>query len=260
MRQLSKAEQQAIHRFEKLYRLVAVSVCAVMMVVLLLTVSYLPSFGDPDNPANNEVPQRYIEQGLQETGALNVVAGMILDYRAFDTFGESAVLFLAVCAIMLVLQRQPDEILINTLNTRPFEPREDQIFQMVAWFLVPCILLFGIYVVLNGHLSPGGGFSGGALIGAGFILYCSAFGFEKTQLFLSEASFKRIVAVSLLFYASLKGYSFFSGANHLESTIPLGQAGAILSGGLILPLNIAVGVIVACTVYGIFALYSRGGI
>lgn len=38
---------------------------------------------------------RYIEQGLSETGAVNIVTGMILDYRAFDTFGESCVLFVA---------------------------------------------------------------------------------------------------------------------------------------------------------------------
>jgi multisubunit Na+/H+ antiporter MnhB subunit len=258
-KKLSAAQLQAIHRFEKLYRLVSVLVCALMMVVLLITVSYLPPFGDPGNPANNEVPARYIEKGLQETGAMNVVAGMILDYRAFDTFGESTVLFLAVCSIMMVLKKSPDEVLVNTLNTRPYEPRQDQIFRWIALYLIPCIMLFGIYVVLNGHLSPGGGFSGGAILGAGFIMYCSAFGFEKTSAFLNEQTFKKVVSCALLFYAAAKSYSFYTGANHIASIIPLGKPGAILSGGLILPLNIAVGMIVACTVYGIFALYSRGG-
>lgn len=59
------------------------------------TVVALPPFGEADNPYNNEVSQRYIEKGIEETGAINFVAGMILDYRAFDTLGESFVLFTA---------------------------------------------------------------------------------------------------------------------------------------------------------------------
>ena len=65
---------------------------------------------------------------------------------------------------------------------------------------------------------------------------------------------------SLLFYAVAKSYSFFTGANHIESLIPLGTPGSIFSAGLIMPLNIAVGLVVACTVYGIYALFARGGL
>ena len=42
-----------------------------------------------------------------------------------------------------------------------YEPRHDAILQMTAKILTPIVILLGIYVVLNGHLSPGGGFSGG---------------------------------------------------------------------------------------------------
>jgi len=258
-KEFNNMEARLLHRFERLYRLVAVLSCGLMMVMLLFTVSYLPPFGDPDNPANNEVPKRYIEQGIQETGAVNVVAGMILDYRAFDTFGESTVLFSAVCSVFLVLQRTREEVQYNFEITKPFEPPVNKIFQWVAVYLVPCILMYGIYVVLNGHLSPGGGFSGGAIIGAALILYSSAFGHEKTSVFMNEKIFKKTVVFALLFYALAKSYSFYTGANHIPSLIPLGTPGAILSAGLILPLNIAVGMIVACTVYGIYVLYSRGG-
>ena len=67
-------------------------------------VAYLPNFGGADNPINNEVAQRYIEQGIQESGAVNIVTGMILFYRAFDTFGESTVLFSAASAVLILLR------------------------------------------------------------------------------------------------------------------------------------------------------------
>ena len=57
-----------------------------------------------------------------------------------------------------------------------------------------------------------------------------------------------------------KGYVFFTGANGLENHIPKGTPGAILSGGLILPLDIAVGIVVACTMYGFYSLFCRGNI
>ena len=49
------------------------------------------------------------------------------------------------------------------------------------------------------------------------------------------------------------------GANHIESGIPLGTPGAILSSGFILPLNICVGLIVMCTMYAFYTLFRKGG-
>ena len=83
------------------YRILSVVICVSIIWVLLQTASYLPPFGSPDNPVNNEVSQRYIEKGMEETGAVNIVAGMILDYRAFDTLGESNVLFIAACSVLI---------------------------------------------------------------------------------------------------------------------------------------------------------------
>ena len=120
------------------------------------------------------------------------------------------------------------------------------------------MLLLGVYVVLNGHLSPGGGFSGGAIMGAGLILYVTAFGFAKMRRFFTYKTYQRVVLVALLTYALSKCYSFYTGANHIESVIPLGTPGAILSSGLILVLNICVGFIVACTMYCFYAVFRKG--
>lgn len=66
------------------YLIMCVFVSVVFISILLQTVNTLPYFGGSNNPASNEVVQRYIESGVEETGATNIVAGMILDYRAFD--------------------------------------------------------------------------------------------------------------------------------------------------------------------------------
>ncbi|MBO6163816.1 MAG: hypothetical protein J6N77_02080 [Lachnospiraceae bacterium] len=250
-------------RIQKLYRLMAVITAIFMTVLLLWAVSYEPSYGDPNAPENNEVATRYIEKGLSETGAINIVAGMILDYRAFDTFGESCVLFVALCCVLILLRVDADEEAGShareAMFDRHFEPKNDIILQRMCRVLVPAIVIFGIYVVLNGHLSPGGGFSGGAIIGTGLILYLTAFGFANTERFMTEKVARLLSVAALTFYCFAKSYSFYTGANHLPSVISTGTPGAILSAGLIVYLNICVGIVVACTMYSFYVLFRKGG-
>lgn len=292
-------EKQELSQYQKFYRILSIILCLSISLVLLWTITYLPEIGDAGNPDNNEVSARYIEQGLKETGAVNIVTGMILDYRAFDTFGESCVLFIASCCVLVLLRiDQGREVAgrnqgreaagtnqgrnnagrnqgrdvagtdphslenlkrLEAANDRLYEPKNDVILQKCSCVLVPLIFVFGVYIVLNGHLSPGGGFSGGAVLGSGLILYLNAFGFQKMEKVFNEKIYRRVTLSALTFYCLAKSYSFFTGANHLESGIPLGTPGAILSSGLILPLNICVGMVVACTMYAFYALFRKGG-
>lgn len=249
-----------IRIFRKFYRFFSVVFCIFLVFMLLVAVSHLPTFGNPDNPVNNEVAARYIENGLQETGAVNIVTGMILDYRAFDTLGESHVLFIATCTVLILLRLDDDKKKGGKApeSDRLYEPKNDIILQTVAKILVPPIIIFGIYIILGGHLGPGGGFSGGAVIGAGLILYLNAFGFAKTERFFNEKTYKRISFCALACYCIAKSYSFYTGANHIESVIPLGTPGAILSSGLILVLNICVGMVVAGTMYTFYVMFRKG--
>lgn len=247
--------------FEKLYKVFSACFCIFLVAMLLIAVSYLPSYGHMENPVNNEVSERYIESGLQETGAVNIVTGMILDYRAFDTLGESHVLFIATCTVLILLRkdRKKDENGRDIeISDRIYEPKNDVILQTAARVLVPPIIIFGIYVILGGHLGPGGGFSGGAIIGAGLILYLNAFGFQKTERFFTGKTYKVLSVCALGCYCLAKSYSFYTGANHIESMIPLGTPGAILSSGLILILNICVGIVVAGTMYTFYVMFRKG--
>ncbi len=249
--------------FSVLYKVTAGVICLSLIIILLSVVSRLPEFGASSTPDNNEVVQRYITKGMEETGAVNIVTGIILDYRAFDTFGEACVLFVAVSCVMILLRvdtKSSSLSMPSGENDRLYEPKNDLILQKTAKILVPIIMLFGVYIIANGHLSPGGGFAGGAIIGAGLILYLNAYGFKKTERFFSGKLYKTVSTASLTFYCIAKSYSFFTGANHIETFISPGIPGNILSAGLILPLNICVGLVVSCTMYSFYAYFRKGNL
>ena len=247
------------------YRVIAVVCCVLVILVFMYIIAQLPLYG-VENVRATTVAQRYIEHGLEETGAINIVSGMILDYRAFDTLGESHVLFTALICVMILLrvdsknQRQGFEDYYATMRETYFASEKDTILKTIGIFLVPCIFIYGIYVLLNGQNSPGGGFSGGAIMGAAMIIFTSAFGFDRVDRFFTLKLQTYVTFVALSFYSFAKGYVFFTGANGLENHIPKGTPGAILSGGLILPLDVAVGLVVACTMFGFYSLFRRGQI
>ena len=251
--------------FNLFFASVAVVSCLLLIGVLLFTISFLPRYG-VENPESTVVVRRYVENGLQETGAVNIISGIILDYRAFDTLGESHVLFTALMCVTVLLQkdrknmRTQCEDFYTIRDEKYHELYRESIMRMVAGILLPCLLLYGAYVLLNGQISPGGGFSGGAVIGSGLIICAAAFGFVSTDRVITKRAANLIAFFSLGFYSFAKGYVFFTGANGMENHIPKGTPGAILSGGLILPLDIAVGLVVACTMFGFYSLFRRGSI
>jgi len=245
--------------FGYLYTVLSVVFCLTLAVVLLFSVAHLPPFGNPYNPAHNEVSRKYLEEGVADTGAISINAAMYFDYRAFDTFGETTVLFIALQAVMILLLTK-DRTIPHRDN--PYDEkggaRRDDILQVCAYLLIPAIMIFGFYHILNGHLGAGGGFAGGSIVGAGLILYASAFGTERIRRFINNRIYSRIVFVCLTFYAVAKGLVFFTGANGLALELPLGTAGELFSAGLILPIDICVGAIVATSMYVIYILFSEG--
>ena len=244
------------------YRACAVLICLSLIGLLLFTALRLPEFGTADTLIDSELTEFYVKNTLEETGAVNIVTGIILDYRGFDTLGESHVLFIAVCTVLLMLSVRGEKNEALRLKAseyeRNFEPGDDVILRSAARILTPLTLVFGLYIIFNGHLSPGGGFSGGAILGAGLILYQNAFGYEKTERFFTYKTFRWVSVCALLFYSAAKGYHFFTGANHMENGISAGAAGNILSAGLLLPLNFAVGCVVACTMYALYTMFRKG--
>lgn len=86
---------------------IASVIIAVMFTIsLLYSVAHMPAFGDPNGPTHNELSQRYVEKGTEETGVVNTIAGMILVYRGFDTFGEATILFVAVEGVVSMMRKK----------------------------------------------------------------------------------------------------------------------------------------------------------
>ena len=263
VKHLNKEQKRRV--FNTLYYISCVVVCIVMFFALLLIIAHLPSFGDPSNPTNNELSQYYIEHGLEDAGAVNLVGNMILSYRVFDTFGESSVLFLATTSVMMLLLRDSrtyTDKLRRYFNREDKAEREvlDHLLRSCSRFLVPIVFTFGIYVIFNGHLSPGGGFAGGSILGGGLILYAQEFGTQGVSRYFTNHLYHIIKVTALAIYGVLLLYYGFMGFNGLNNHIWLGVPGTILSSGIIMPINVAVGFEVACTIYAFYSLFHKGEI
>ena len=101
---MSQKEKRRFQNFRLLYLIISAVIALNVILVLLITVNYLPPFGSELNPAVNEVSIRYIERGTEETSSLNIVTAILFSYRSFDTLGEAFVLFAAAMAVTLLMR------------------------------------------------------------------------------------------------------------------------------------------------------------
>ena len=253
-------ETHGLHLFSVVYSGLSVLTCIVIVSLLLAAVSELPPFAHELNSASSEVIHRYVQQGGRETGSQNLVSGILSGYRAFDSLGAYAVLFTSITSVLMLLgtsRRSKTE----TIPMRPYVFRKnDTVISAVSALAAAVTFMLGCSLIINGHLSPGGGFSGGALISIALMFMASSYGFGKIHAVFGERTFIASLTAALSVYALSQGWTFFTGANHIASFIPKGTLGEFLSAGLILPLNICTGIISACTLYGFYALFSEGDI
>ncbi|HDH27658.1 MAG TPA: sodium:proton antiporter [Euryarchaeota archaeon] len=126
---------------------------------------------------------------------------------------------------------------------------EDIIVKTTARLMTPFIQMFGLYIILHGHLTPGGGFQGGAIIGASMILLAVVYGLEEGEKRMSH-DLSTVLESSTIVYVLIGFIGIAAGVNFLASGaagIPLGRPGSLLSGGMIFALNIVIGFKVAST-------------
>lgn len=129
------------------------------------------------------------------------------------------------------------------------------IVKQITNLMVPSILLLGIYVVLHGHLTPGGGFAGGVLIAGCFTLLILAYGSEniKSEAKKMRASLTESIGIFLFWFLTIIGllngtYFFY---NVIAKTTP-GTPFRLFSAGIIPLCNIAIGIEVGAALFSIF--------
>ena len=212
-------------------------------IVLLATVALgtgLALTKIPFGSAKTEVGRRYIDEGVEETGATNIVTSVVVSYRGFDTLGEVTVLFIAATGLGAVLST-------GRMNAAKEREPASLILHTGCRLLFPPILIFGVYILVHGHLSPGGGFQGGAIIASGFLLIylgCRERRINRTASDLAE-SLGGLVFVGI----GLLGLAF--GSYFLSNFLPRGTAHTLFSAGIIPIIYIAVGFKVGSELAGI---------
>jgi len=77
----------------------------ILGMLLLYGAGDLPAFGDTNSPASIHISPFYLENSLEQTGTPNVVTAVLMDYRSFDTFIETIVIFTAGIACALILRK-----------------------------------------------------------------------------------------------------------------------------------------------------------
>ena len=132
-----------------------------------------------------------------------------------------------------------------------------KIIRTIAQKLFPFIILFGFYLISHGHLSPGGGFQGGVVLGTAIILLALSHSIEQTEKKFKSRWLNMLEKLGILTLIFLGFLGIFFGYSFLSNFLPLGNPGEIASGGLMLLFNIAIGIKVAAGVSVIFYALVR---
>ena len=183
--------------------------------VLLLVASLeLPDWSDPASPASSHLSPYYIKESIKQTSVPNLVSSVLADYRGYDTMFETVVIFCAGITVLTILRRtfrSKDKYILP----RPEREDADIILQSAVRLLVPVMQVFALYVIAHGHHSPGGGFQGGVILGASFILLAIAYDLKTVLKRFKENSILFLSAVGVLIYAGIGIICLFLGRNFL---------------------------------------------
>jgi multicomponent Na+:H+ antiporter subunit B len=215
--------------------LVALGVLGAMLVV---AVTGLEPFGRYPGPYGDVLAR--VVPGERHTGQL--VAATVFDYRGFDTLGEEMILFAAACGAAALLRvRRRDREAART----PARPAPSFAARATGAALVGPSVVFGAYVIANGHITPGGGFSGGVLVAGALLLAYAAGQMVRLRRVGSIALLEGAEAFGAAGFLALAVGGLIATGALLQNFLPLGTAGHLLSAGTIPIGNIAVGIEVA---------------
>lgn len=199
-----------------------------IVVALLLVLGTLFAallFGYEADTDLNATANYYAAHTAADIGSANIVTAIVVTYRGLDTLGEVTVLFLAAAIVGMVLaeSRRRNE------GQHSLAPA-GELLTTGSRLLVPLILLLGVYVFVNGHLTPGGGFQGGAIIASGILLLLLA---EPRKPF-SHGIIALIESLAGVAYVAIGFLGLLLAGGFLDNRfLPIGELGTLASAGAI---------------------------
>lgn len=207
----------------------AVLILSLLGITLLVSLNKLPNQFEYANSIYHHV----VNNSVSETGSLNFVTAILYDYRAYDSLGESTIIFGAVSGIVLLLSRKTLPVSSHGLSF---------IVKRTFGMLTPFIFLFSIYIITHGHLSPGGGFQGGVILGAISIIFSIVYGSEFDYKRYSPTTKTLLETSGALLFIGLGLMGILVGGNFLMNLNILNtEVGSLLSAGSIPFINIGIG-------------------
>lgn len=218
----------------------------VLLAVLGLAVALLPlvlKAGVAEAPGR--LAAAYLESAPEDFAAANVVTAIVVSYRGFDTLGEVAVLFAATAGVGALLTRKR---LGLAPDAREVRPAAAEILVTATGLLMGLLVLFGVYIFLHGHLTPGGGFQGGVVIATAVLLGLLA----RPESHLAHGVMTAVESLSGVAYVGLGLLGAFLARGFLDPRIlPHGEIGSLLSAGAIPLIYSMIGLKVGAELSGI---------
>jgi multicomponent Na+:H+ antiporter subunit B len=198
-------------------------------------------------PGPKELRDRYLlvmtERTFPQRNITDVVTAVNFDYRGFDTIGEEFILFSSVMGA-LVLIRQADEkgnrLRDAITPLRDVAPTD----AMRLWTLamVGPKIAFGIYIVIHGQLSPGGGFQGGVILASAAMIIYLGSGFDIFKRVMNHTLVETTEALGAAGFILIGMIAWFWGKPFLTNTLPMGKTSELTSGGTIALISATVGI------------------
>lgn len=208
----------------------------ILLALLLTAQMFYQVAGNYDETETlSSLATRYVDKGPDELGAANLVTSVVVTYRGLDTLGEVTVLFLSAAVVGLLLAVMG----IGDAQAGPQHKVESsELVQTTVQYLLPVIFLFGAYIFINGHLTPGGGFQGGAVIASGIMLLFLALPYAR----LRHALLGMLESLSGFGYVLVGLLGLVLAGGFLDNRfLPLGEYGALFSAGAIPVIYILIG-------------------
>jgi multicomponent Na+:H+ antiporter subunit B len=217
-------------------KLVVIILLAIIAGGIALSLKEIP-FGIP----KTKIGEYFINKGIKETGAINIVTSVVVSYRGFDTLGEITILFTAALGLGVIFGT-----LRKKTNNNKTEPASLIVYTGCR-FLFPIIMLVGIYIFIHGHLTPGGGFQGGAIIASAFLLMY--LGCKEKRIKENVSKVVEILGGLTFLVIGIIGLTI--GKEFLFNFLPKGEPATLFSAGIIPIIYIAIGLKVGSELAGI---------